>query len=195
MRRLAAPRIRLLVLDGDHTLWQPLDIICASERYADDPEGGTAFRFQALADDPDTIIRDDGVRFALMPGARALLERLHGAGVRLAIASYNHAPPIVAMLEAFGLLPLFGHVVASWSSDKGAMLRTILAAEPGSVPEETLFVDDDPYGIYRPMAAAIGVRFAQMGNPAEVVSFGDIARLADAGEEGNGHLDQPSARR
>jgi len=38
-------------------------------------------------------------------------------------------------------------------------------------------VDDDPEARYRAMAAAVGTRFAQMGNPAEVRSFADIARL------------------
>ena len=33
----------------------------------------------------------------------------------------------------------------------------------------------DPWGIYRPMAAAVGVRFAQMG--VDVHSFSDIAAL------------------
>ncbi|HMA36480.1 MAG TPA: HAD family hydrolase [Chloroflexia bacterium] len=179
------PPIRLLVLDGDHTLWQPVDVTCATERYPDDPQGHDQFAFQAAADDPDLIIREDGVRFALLPGARATLEQLHAAGVRLAMASFNHLAPIRAMLDAFGLQPLFSQVVAFWAPDKLTMLRTILAAEATAghtyTPDAVLFVDDDPAGEYRPMAATAGTRFAQMGNPTEVQSFADIARLAGYG--------------
>ncbi len=173
--------IRLIVLDGDHTLWHPVDVICCSERVLDDPDGSADFTFRPDAQDPDLAIRDDGVRFRLAPGARAVLADLHGRGVRLAMASWNHAAPIRSLLTAFGLLPLFSQVVGEWSSDKAAMLRTILAAEEAAgrqtAPESVLFVDDDPEARYRAMAAAVGTRFAQMGNPAEVRSFADIARL------------------
>jgi len=173
--------IRLIVLDGDHTLWHPVDVICCSERVLDDPDGSADFTFRPAAQDPDLAIRDDGVRFRLAPGARAVLTRLHARGVRLAMASWNHAAPIRSLLAAFGLLPLFSQVVGEWSSDKAAMLRTILAAEAAAgrptPPDSVLFVDDDPEARYRAMAAAVGTRFAQMGNPAEVSSFADIARL------------------
>jgi phosphoglycolate phosphatase-like HAD superfamily hydrolase len=171
--------IRLLALDGDHTLWQPLDGACASERYVDDPEGWADFRFAADPADPDLIAREDGPRFRLMPGARAALQATHAAGIRLAMVSFNHVAPIRAMLAAFALAPLFAQVEATWSSDKATMLRAVLAAEAAAgrpiAPEQTLFVDDDPWGIYRPMAAAVGVRFAQMGG--EVRGFADVAAL------------------
>jgi len=167
------------VLDGDHTLWNPLDTTCVSEGYPDDPLGGTEFGFRPAPDNPDLVIREDGVRFEVMPGARAALERLHASGVRLAVASYNHFAPVLALLEAFGLRPLFSQVVAEWHSDKAAMLRTILAAEAAAGrptrPETVLFVDDDPSSSYREMAASVGVSFAQMGN--EVQNYDDIERL------------------
>lgn len=175
--------IRLLVLDGDHTLWWPIDVICCSERGVDDPAGHSEFTFRPAPADPDIAVRDDGVRFQLVEGARALIAQFHTAGGRIAMASYNHEAPIRNLLAAFGLLPLFSQVVACWSSDKARMLRTILAAEAAAgrplPPEAVLFVDDDPFGLYRPMAADVGTRFAQMGNPAEVRSFADIARLLE----------------
>ncbi len=180
MRDLNGPAVRLLALDGDHTLWQPLDGTCASERYPDDPTGAADFRFAADPADPDLIIRTDGPRFQLLPAARATLVAAHAAGLGLTTISYNHQPPIRAMLAAFGLLPLFRQVVAAWSPDKGAMLRTILAAEAAAgrplAPAALLFVDDDPYGLYRPMAAAAGVQFLQMGHPAELRGWADLAR-------------------
>ena len=174
------PVVRLLALDGDHTLWQPLDGTCASERYPNDPAGADDFRFAAAAADPDLIIRHDGPRFHLLPGARATLVAAHAAGLGLATISYNHQPPIQAMLAAFGLLPLFRQVVAAWTPDKAAMLRLILAAEAAAgrplAPAAVLFVDDDPDGLYRPMAATVGVQFLQMGNAAELRGWPDLAR-------------------
>ena len=171
--------VRLLALDGDHTLWEPLDGACASERYVDDPEGWAGFAFAPDPHDPGLIARNDGPRFRLMPGARVTLQQAHDAGVRLAMVSFNHVEPIRAMLGAFGLAPLFAQVAATWSSDKAAMLRSVLTSEAAAGypvrPQQALFVDDDPWGIYRPMAAAVGVRFAQMG--VDVRSFSDIAAL------------------
>ncbi len=180
MRDLSGPPVRLLALDGDHTLWQPLDGTCASERYPDDPTGADDFRFAADPADADLIVRHDGPRFHLLPEARATLIAAHAAGRGLVTISYNHQPPIQAMLAAFGLLPLFRQVVAAWSPDKAAMLRTILAAEAAAgrplAPAALLFVDDDPHGHYRPQAAAVGVQFLQMGNPAELRDWVDLAR-------------------
>jgi predicted phosphatase len=180
--------IRLLALDGDHTLWQPLDGACASERYVDDPDGWASFSFAPDPDDPDLITRHDGPRFRLMPGARSTLRQAYDGGIRLAMVSFNHLAPIRAMLGSFGLAPLFAQVEATWSSDKGAMLRSVLAAEAAAGhplrPEQALFVDDDPWGIYRPMAAAVGVRFAQMG--VDVRSFHEIAALLVDAPPGHG---------
>jgi predicted phosphatase len=181
LRRVAAPPIALLVLDGDHTLWQPLDVLCCSERASDDAVGWPGCAFAPAPADPDLAIREDGVRFRLAPGARAVLERAHAAGIRLALASYNHGAPVRGLLAAFGLLPLFSQVVGVWSSDKAAMLQTILAAEAAAgrptSPNAVLFVDDDPQGLYRPMMARLGIRFAQMGHPAEAPDFAAVARL------------------
>ncbi len=186
MRDLSGSAVRLLALDGDHTLWQPLDGTCASERYPDDPVGAADFRFAPDPAAPDLIVRADGPRFQLLPGVRATLTASHAAGLGLATISYNHQPPIQAMLAAFGLLPLFRQVVAAWTPDKAAMLRTILAGEAAAgqpiAPAALLFVDDDPNGLYRPMAAAVGVQFLQMGRPDELRDWADLARyLHEAG--------------
>ena len=110
----------------------------------------------------------------MFPEARATLEAFHAAGGHLAMASWNHEGPIRAMLAAFGLLPRFAVVVAAWHPNKAAMLGTILAALPAIDPATALFVDDDPEGRYRGMAAAVGVQFAQMG--VDVQGYADIAR-------------------
>jgi predicted phosphatase len=158
---------KLLILDGDHTLWWPVDEICCSDRTVDDREGWPHFTYRPDPDDPDLIHREDGVRFRLTPHARATIETVAAAGGRLAMASYNYRDNIDRALTAWGLRPHFAQIVAHWHSRKGEMLTEILDAEAAQghaiTPADALFVDDDPYGTYRRYAEAVGVRFLKMG--------------------------------
>jgi predicted phosphatase len=158
---------RLLILDGDDTLWQPVDGICCSDRTVDDAVGWSHFTYQPAPTDPDLLIRDDGVRFRLTPGARAVLHTVTTAGGACALASFNHRPNIERALTAWGIRPAFAQVVAHWHTRKDEMLREILEGEEARdhpvTPAATLFVDDDPEGRYRAYAARLGVRFLQMG--------------------------------
>lgn len=159
--------IRLLILDGDDTLWHPVDGICCSDRVADDAEGWPHFSYRPDPADPDRIVRDDGVRFALNPGARALLAAVTAAGGTCAMASYNYPGNLDRALTAWGIRPYFSQVVGQWHTRKDEMLAEILTLEAARGhtvrPDEALFIDDDPYGKYRGYAAALGVRFLQMG--------------------------------
>jgi predicted phosphatase len=158
---------RLLILDGDHTLWWPVDEICCSDRTVDDREGWPHFTYRPDTDDPDLIHREDDVRFRLTPQARSTIEAVTAAGGRLAIASYNYRDNIDRALTAWGLRPHFAQIVAHWHSRKGEMLTEILETEAAQGhpidPTDALFVDDDPYGTYRRYAEGLGVRFLQMG--------------------------------
>ena len=167
---------RLLILDGDHTLWWPVDEICCSDRTVDDREGWPHFTYRADADDPDLIHREDGVRFRLTPHARATIEAVTAAGGACAIASFNYRDNIDRALTAWGLRPHFAQIVAHWHSRKGEMLAEILDAEAARghavAPADALFVDDDPYGTYRRYAADLGIRFLQMG--VDIADLGDV---------------------
>jgi magnesium-dependent phosphatase-1 len=171
--------IRLLILDGDDTLWQPVDGICCSDRTVDDAEGWPHFTFRPDPADPDLIVREDGVRFRLNPGARALLAAVTAAGGACAIASYNYPANIARALTAWGIRHYFSQIVAHWHTRKGEMLAEILereAARGHAVrPDQALFIDDDPYGTYRGYAAALGVRFLQMG--VDVRALGEVLDL------------------
>ena len=166
---------RLLILDGDHTLWWPVDEICCSDRTVDDREGWPHFTYRADADDPDLIHREDGVRFRLTPRARATIEAVTAAGGACAIASFNYRDNIDRALTAWGLRPHFAQIVAHWHSRKGEMLAEILAAEAARghavAPADALFVDDDPYATHRRDAENRGIRVLQLG--------GDIADLGE----------------
>ena len=158
---------RLLILDGDDTLWQPLDGICCSDRTPDDSVGWPHVTYQPDPANPDLLHRDDGVRFQLNPGARMVLQTVTVAGGACALASYNHRANIERALTAWSIRPAFAQVVAHWHTRKDEMLEEILAAEAARghavAPADALFVDDDQLGIYRRYAARLGMRFLQMG--------------------------------
>jgi predicted phosphatase len=170
---------KLLILDGDHTLWWPVDEICCSDRTVDDREGWPHFTYHADATDRDLIHREDGVRFRLTPRARPTIEAVTAAGGRLAMASYNYAGNIDRALTAWGLRDHFAQIVAHWHSRKGEMLYEILEAEAAQGhpidPAAALFVDDDPYGKYRRYAEGLGIRFLQMG--VDIADLGDVLAL------------------
>jgi predicted phosphatase len=170
---------RLLILDGDHTLWWPVDDICCSDRTVDDREGWPHFTYRADPTDPDLIHREDGVRFRLTPHARTTIEAVTAAGGACAMASYNYAGNIDRALIAWGLRGHFTQIVAHWHSRKGEMLAEILEAEAARGhavdPADALFVDDDPYGKYRRYAESLGIRFLQMG--VDIADLGEVLAL------------------
>src|SRR5690349_4553177 len=119
---------RLLILDGDDTLWQPLDGICCSDRTPDDNVGWPHFTYRPNPADPDLLHRDDGIRFHLNPGAREVLAAVTEDGSACAIASYNHRDNIERALTAWGIHAYFAQVVAHWHTRKFEMLQEILDA-------------------------------------------------------------------
>src|SRR5215212_6682878 len=92
---------RLLILDGDHTLWWPVDDICCSDRTVDDREGWPHFTYRADSDDLDLIHREDGVRFHLTPHGRTTIEAVTAAGGACAMASFNYRDNIDRALTAW----------------------------------------------------------------------------------------------
>ena len=176
------PPVRLLILDGDDTLWRPIDGICCSDRDPDDRIGWEHFQFRSDPTNPERIVREDGVRFDLTAGAREAIRAVTDAGGICALASFNHRGNLVRALAAWGLADYFPTVVGHWHARKGEMLTEILAAEAAAgrpvAPHEALFVDDDPYGTYRGYAAEHGIAFVQMGP--EIRDFYDLLPRLDA---------------
>ncbi len=173
--------IKLLILDGDDTLWQPMSGVCCSDRTPDDAIGDPNFTFAPTPDDRDMVQRGDGPLFALHEGVRDTIALAHERGVRLAVCSWNHVGNIDRILRAFGLRDDFDQVVAEWHTNKAGMIKKILAAESAAGheyhPREVLFVDDDPSDIYRGQAAGLNINFAKMGHPDEAADWNAVQRL------------------
>jgi magnesium-dependent phosphatase-1 len=167
--------ISLIVFDCDDTLWFGMDGAYISGVDFWD-EGRQDFTFQKI--DRLTIRRNDGLRFQLFPEVLDLLEALERRNVLLSIASYNHRPPVMDALRAFGIEQFFFHPVIEWHSQKDKMLKTILNAcrKEGYLvsPETTLFIDDDMKGIYRTQMNSCGIHFIQRG-----VDIQDLAKLLE----------------
>jgi len=156
--------ISLVVFDGDDTLWIGLDGgYISGTSYPDYDRDDFSFRLLK----PLLIQRDDGQRFKLFPEVPNLLNELLQLGVKVSLASYNHAKPLLRTLEAFGIISYFQHPVVEWNGRKDKMLRTILRSftQDGYLvsPETTLFIDDDYRGMYRGQMASLGVHFLQKG--------------------------------
>jgi len=156
--------ISLVVFDFDDTLTVGLDggYICGVD-YID--PGRSDYTFRRV--DETHLERNDGQRFRLFSEVPQVLQALHAQGTLISLASYNHAPPVFAALQTLGLFELFQYPVVVFHGEKDRMLQQILQSfnQDGYVvlPENTLFVDDDPLGHYRRQMAGIGVNFLQRG--------------------------------
>lgn len=159
--------MKLVAFDGDDTLWTPLDGIWLSDRSPDDRDGWPHFAFEPVPGEPLVVSRSDNIRFSLRPEARDVLQELKRRGVLTGIISYNHRANVVAILEAFGVLPLVNYVVARWHTDKGQMLGEMLEMakqdDHAVGYSEALLVDDDPRGLYALQFARLGAGFIRFG--------------------------------
>ena len=160
--------MKLLALDGDNTLWEPLDHLNVSDRTPTDAVGWPHFTFAPADDNPLVVVRDDGARFALRPEAREVLPALKSWGVLLAVVSYNHEGNIRRILEAFGVLGYFDYVVAEFHSNKDRMLERVLREAHADghqlTASDLMLVDDDPDSIYRGQCARMGAGFSCFGS-------------------------------
>jgi beta-phosphoglucomutase len=88
--------------------------------------------------------------FPEMPGARALVHRLHEAGFRLAVGTSGPAANIEASLEGLGHRELFGALVSGQDVPRGKPDPAIflLAAERlGVPPQRCAVIEDAPAGV------------------------------------------------
>lgn len=165
--------MRILVLDGDDTLWVPLSGLFLSDRAPDDVQGAD-FTFQPTPDSPNVVRRSDGALFELREDAVPVLADFRRHGSLTALASYNRLTNVNNILIAFGIRDLFDYVVAEWHSDKGLMLREIVEAarQDGHKVafEDVCLVDDDYYGLYAEQCKRLGARFLCFGKDVHALS-------------------------
>jgi len=159
--------MKLIALDGDDTLWQPLSGVNLSDRTPTDEEGWPYFTYAQSQTSPLIAERDDGARFALRVEALEVLKVLHERGLLVGVVSYNHAGNVKRVLDAFGLSDFVDYVVAEWHTNKDQMLEEMLAAARRDGHKldvkDLLLVDDDPSQIYRQQCERIGAGFCRFG--------------------------------
>ncbi len=94
----------------------------------------------------------------LIPGAKALVERLSAAGWRQAIATAAPRANADAVLEAIGLREHFHAVIASEDVSAGKpdpMVFLVAAERLGATPERSIVLEDAPAGIEAARRAGI----------------------------------------
>ncbi len=130
---------RLVLLDGDETLWT-----CRGADYA------SLLRPPLRRRDADTLEDTRGATIALRPGARELLTGLQERDVLIGLVTHNDEPPVLAALDGWDLRDSFVRLSICWRP-KGGSVRTMLRdlARDGIEvrPEECLFVDDSSFNI------------------------------------------------
>ncbi len=155
--------MRLIIFDGDETLWYGLDGGNISDNGEGDYIGSNDYEYSCPPDsNPDVIVRNDSKRLQLYPETRAVLAHLCNRGVLVALCTYNHPAPTHRALAAWNLADQFDHVEAVWSADKEQMLRDILTTTHVQ-PIDAIFIDDDPGRGHRQQSERVGIRFLKRG--------------------------------
>jgi magnesium-dependent phosphatase-1 len=174
--------MKLIALDGDDTLWQPVSGLNLSDRTPTDDEGWPHFTYRQIPNDPLVIERDDGALFRLRPEAREVLRELKSRGLLTGVVSYNHEGNIRRALEAFGVSDPVDYVVAEWHTNKDRMLEKMiaLARRDGHEiePPDVLLVDDDPNDLYSGQCRRMGAGFCRFG--VDMRDLGEVLGMVGA---------------
>lgn len=159
--------VRLVILDCDLTLWNHPNV--------------TALRRPFQRDGEDAVRDQDGVRVALYPGVRRLLDGLRARRLLVAAASWNRPEPVDEIFALLGLAPYFDLKKVEPHPHKERLVAALVAdlAARGLAlrPDEILYVDDRRIHLDAIHAAVGPVRFLQMGHdierPDEVLAYLD----------------------
>jgi len=101
---------------------------------------------------------DASTELELLPGARALIEDLHRAGVPLQLASSASKETIARVFERFGLYPYFDHLVSGEDFPRSKPDPAIFlhaAQLAGIAPAECLVIEDSANGVAAAKAAGM----------------------------------------
>lgn len=105
----------------------------------------------------------------LVPGADALVRRLHGRGVLQALATQNDAETMRSAISTFGWNDLFQSTWADFGPKSGKVSKVL--SELDISAEHAVFVDDDPFERESVSAQIRGL---------EAFAVDDIVALADS---------------
>ena len=130
---------RLVLLDGDETLWT-----CRGADYA------SLLHPPLRRHGVDTLEDARGATITLRPGARELLTGLQERDVLIALVTHNDEPPVISALDGWDLRDSFVRLSICWRPKGGsvrAMLRDLAKDGIEVRPEECLFIDDSSFNI------------------------------------------------
>jgi beta-phosphoglucomutase len=139
-------------------------------------------RTAELGERKEVLYREEAARrgVGLLPGVRALLEGLHGAGFRQAIASSAPRANLDLILRLTGVEAFFGAVVGMEDTERGKpdpQVFLVAAQRLGVAPERCVVLEDAVAGVQAARAGqmkCIAVRF---------VGHHPAAALRDAGAD------------
>lgn len=161
-------------------------------RQATAAQGAALRRFMALYEaDPTALTRP-------YPGVEAVLERLAGDGVKLAICTNKLAAPTRRVLAGLGLQRFFPVVLGGDSGptqkpDAGPLLAAL--ARLGAVPADAVMVGDHRNDVLAARAAGTAAIFARYGYGRATLSALTPDATIDAFDELPRVLGQIAARR
>jgi HAD superfamily hydrolase (TIGR01509 family) len=116
------------------------------------------------------------------PGARELLERMRGAGLKLAVASSSHGPDVQRALEIIGIEDLTQAETSASDADRSKPDPDIVAAalrRLGLDAGQVLMLGDTPYDVQAAGKLGIGVVALRCGGFADQDLKGAIALYND----------------
>ena len=133
----------------------------------------------ALADRKEAAFREIlEADFPTMPGAKALLESLSGAGFALAVGSSGPPENIELVLRELGARPLFGAVVTASDVTRGKpdpQVFLLGAERLGVPPSRCVVVEDAAPGLAAAKAAGMkSIGLASTGHTREELAAADL---------------------
>jgi HAD superfamily hydrolase (TIGR01509 family) len=116
------------------------------------------------------------------PGARALLERLRDAGLKLVVATSAEGDEMQGLLEQAGVADLIREATSSSDAEASKPEPDIVAAalaKTGAAPEEVIMIGDTPYDVEAALRAGINIVGVRCGGWSDEALRGALAVYAD----------------
>jgi beta-phosphoglucomutase len=152
----------------------------------------------ARMDDRKEALYRDGIRNDVpeMPGAVSLIERLHRAGLRLAVASSGPPENIDLVLDSLGVRGCFDAIVTGFDVRNGKPdpeCFLLAAARLGLAPARCVVIEDAPAGIEAAHRAGMKAVALVGSHPPEKLRAADfiVSKLAALSFETIMHLTDP----
>ena len=145
--------IRLLLLDGDQTLWDHPDL--------------SSLILPLRRKSPLTLVDAIGTQVSLQSDAKETLQGLKKLGVITALVTWNRPEQVFAVLQLFGISDLLDYVKAENTPHKDVVIADLmkeLKSKGRSIPaSKTLYVDDKTRHLEKTRERVGPIGFLQFG--------------------------------